>query len=248
MHPTQQIYDELQAAYDHFNKTLFDNALPDCLITLQRERRTFGYYCRDRFVNQDGTVTDEIAMNPAYFGIRSIRKSLSTLAHEMVHQWQIHFGKPGRRGYHNKEWANKMDSLGLIASNTGQPGGKRVGEQMDHYIEKGGLFDQACDSLMSQQYRLSWLDRFPPEMPRKTFVQDDEAEGEGAGSLDYSDDGQGDDDDQVSPHVQLPTETVNKSNRAKYRCPVCESQAWGKPGLQLICGGEGCEKSRFVTV
>lgn len=83
MHPTQQIYDELQSAYDHFNKELFDDALPDCLITLQRERRTFGYYCRDRFVNHGGTITDEIAMNPAYFGIRSIRKSLSTLVHEM---------------------------------------------------------------------------------------------------------------------------------------------------------------------
>ncbi|WP_193060519.1 SprT-like domain-containing protein [Halomonas sp. 3A7M] len=251
MHPTQQIYDELQSAYDHFNKALFDDALPDCLITLQRERRTFGYYCRDRFVNHGGTITDEIAMNPAYFGIRSIRKSLSTLVHEMVHQWQIHFGKPGRRGYHNKEWADKMDALGLIASNTGQPGGKRVGEQMDHYIQKGGAFDQACDSLLSQQYRLSWLDRFPPYLPSKPSSLDETDEDE-QGDLDdghlkedYVDE---DEEGHVSPYVQLPKETVNKTNRQKYRCPVCESQAWGKPGLQLICGGEGCDKARFNVV
>ena len=247
MQPTQQIYDELQTAYDHFNNVLFDNALPDCLITLQRERRTYGYYCRDRFVSRGGTITDEIAMNPAYFGVRSIRKSLSTLVHEMVHQWQFHHGKPGRRGYHNKEWADKMDSLGLIASNTGQPGGKRVGEQMTHYIQKGGAYDQACDDLLSKKYKLSWLDRFPPHVPSSPIAApistddqddlDDDQEGD-----DYA---VGDDEDLISPYVQLPVEAVNKTNRDKYRCPVCESQAWGKPGLQLICGGEGCDLAKF---
>lgn len=37
---------------------------------------------------------------------------LSTLVQEMVHLWQHHFGKPGRRRYLNKQWADKMDSLG----------------------------------------------------------------------------------------------------------------------------------------
>ena len=121
---------------------------------------------------------------------------------------------------------------------------------MDHYIQKGGAFDQACDSLLSKQYQLSWLDRFPPYLPSKT---DSGAPSEA--EQDYLDDGQPDvghddeeDEEQVSPYVQLPTETVNKTNRHKYRCPVCESQAWGKPGLQLICGGEGCDKARFNVV
>ena len=253
MHPTQQIYDELQAAYDHFNSELFENKLPDCLITLQRERRTFGYYCRDRFVSHAGTITDEIAMNPAYFGIRSIPQSLSTLVHEMVHQWQYHFGKPGRRGYHNKEWGEKMDAVGLVPSNTGKPGGKRVGEQMDHYIKKAGAFDQACDSLLSKEYQLSWLDRFPPYLPTQPTNPGGNAEIDQG--RENEDDGQNDNDGyeeeegaHVSPYVQLATETVSKSNRHKYRCPVCESQAWGKPGLQLICGGEGCNKARFNVV
>src|SRR5699024_9851145 len=44
MKPTSEAYDELQIAYDHFNEHLFNNALPQCLITLQREKRTYGYF------------------------------------------------------------------------------------------------------------------------------------------------------------------------------------------------------------
>ncbi|MGC3743111.1 SprT-like domain-containing protein [Pseudomonas aeruginosa] len=128
--PTHEVYAELQLAYEHFNVQLFDGQLPDCLITLQRERRTYGYFSRKRFARRSGEMTDEIAMNPGYFAIRSLRKTLSVLAHEMVHLWQFHFGAPGRRGYHNKEWAARMEALGLMPSNTGAPGGKRLGEQV----------------------------------------------------------------------------------------------------------------------
>ncbi|MGN4955129.1 hypothetical protein ACTG22_21335 [Aeromonas caviae] len=69
MKPTLQAYDELQRAYDHFNNELFDGVLPDCLITLQREKQTYGYFSPERFVNSQGTRTDEIAMNPAYFAV-----------------------------------------------------------------------------------------------------------------------------------------------------------------------------------
>lgn len=42
MKPTETTYDELQAAYDYFNESLFDSELPDCLITLQREKKHTG--------------------------------------------------------------------------------------------------------------------------------------------------------------------------------------------------------------
>ncbi|HBB7295500.1 TPA: SprT-like domain-containing protein, partial [Citrobacter freundii] len=104
--PTPETYDELQRAYDFFNEKLFSNELPPCLITLQREKRTYGYCSFKRFVGREsGYTVDEIAMNPVYFSIRTIKATLSTLVHEMVHQWQFHFGEPGRRGYHNKQWA-----------------------------------------------------------------------------------------------------------------------------------------------
>jgi len=255
--PTQEVYSELNDAYEHFNATLFDGQLPYCLITLQRERRTYGYFSRKRFGRHGGETTDEIAMNPGYFGIRSLPLSLSVLAHEMVHLWQFHFGKPGRRGYHNVEWASKMEAIGLMPSNTGAPGGKRVGEQMDHYIVRAGRFDVACTELLTRDFKLSWYDRYPPERPRidpptgssgRGFVDDTdyseddpESDAGGAGK------GKGAGEDlglELPPEGEKP----NKSNRAKYRCPKCTTQVWGKPGLVVLCGGEHCGNAQFQVV
>jgi hypothetical protein len=44
---------------------------------------------------------------------------LSTLVHEMVHVWQETYGNPSRRGYHNRQWAEKMREVGLQPSSTG---------------------------------------------------------------------------------------------------------------------------------
>lgn len=51
--PTPETYDELQRAYDFFNEKLFSNELPPCLITLQREKRTYGYCSFKRFVGRE---------------------------------------------------------------------------------------------------------------------------------------------------------------------------------------------------
>ena len=67
----------------------------------------------------------------------------------MAHAWQQHFGNPGRRGYHNEEWADKMESIGLMPSSTGKLGGSRTGEKMADYAIKGGLFMQATDKLLA---------------------------------------------------------------------------------------------------
>lgn len=251
--PTPEVYAELQQAFEHFNATLFNEQLPDCLITLQRERRTYGYFSSARFVRRSGERTDEIAMNPSYFGIRTIRETLSTLAHEMVHMWQFHHGQPGRRGYHNKEWARRMETIGLMPTDTGEPGGRKVGEKMTHYIIHGGRFDVSCAELLTREFALSWLDRFPPERPRLTlkpvasargFVDDlDEDEGYQRGSESL----EGDELSAVGALVEMPPEVpVNRSNRVKYRCPICVAQVWGKPGLSIVCGGEHCSGSAFT--
>ncbi len=71
--PTTQAYDELQIAFDHFNQHLFDNQLPECLITLQRQKQTLGYFAKERFAQtHSGKMTDEIAMHPGYFATRPV--------------------------------------------------------------------------------------------------------------------------------------------------------------------------------
>jgi predicted SprT family Zn-dependent metalloprotease len=85
--PTEATYNAFQAAYDHFNRKLFQNLLPPCLITLsRRDRRTYGHFAPARFREIEGQRrTDEIAMNPQHFLERPMAEVLSTLAHEMAH-------------------------------------------------------------------------------------------------------------------------------------------------------------------
>jgi hypothetical protein len=82
-------YSSFQRAFDLLNKELFDNTLPQVVITLQRKSKAYGYFCQNRFAGrlEAGTV-HEIAMNPDGFGNRSDEYILSTLAHETVHLWQ----------------------------------------------------------------------------------------------------------------------------------------------------------------
>lgn len=224
--PTAQAYAELQGAFDHYNRELFGGSLPHCLITMQREKRTYGYFSSERFVHRhDKSKTDEIAINPSYFAVVPLLEVLQTLVHEMVHAWQFHHGEPGRRGYHNKEWADKMEAIGLMPSSTGKPGGARTGEKMADYAIPGGLFMQATDKLLTQDFKISWLDRFPP-MPRAIAVTGE-------------DDGGEDDGDDLGDLITAP-QPGNRSNRIKYRCPSCGAQAWGKPSLRLLCGVGEC--------
>lgn len=154
---TAKQYGTLQDAYDHFNRALWGGALPPCLITFQRKANARGYFRRDGFVARDGdNTTDEIALNPDTFTGRTDREILSTLAHEMAHLWQHHLGTPSRRAYHNKEWGDEMERVGLMPSDTGQPGGKRVGQRMTHYIAEAGPFDLAAATFLADRTAVEW--------------------------------------------------------------------------------------------
>jgi hypothetical protein len=169
LNPTQETYDELQRAFDHFNTELFEGRLPQCLITLSRQHDTYGYFSANQFVNLGeegkGEYCHEITLNPSYFAIRSIPESLSVMAREMVSLDQLlnTEGKPPRRRYRNREWADMCEAIGLMPTDTGKPGGKRVGDSVDTYIIEDGPFDVSSAKLVDSEFQLSWVDRYPPE-------------------------------------------------------------------------------------
>jgi hypothetical protein len=165
---TRKEYSAFQQAYDHFNKALFDSALPSCLITMQRRARSYGYFSYDRFHHRQTSEesTDEIALNPNLFLHRTDQEIISVLVHEMTHQWQFVEGKPGRKGYHNQQRAAKMEAIGLMPSHTGEPGGKRTGQAMSHYILANGPFTQAWTTLAAKGFQLQWQSPEPTE-PKK---------------------------------------------------------------------------------
>ena len=160
--PSRTEYGSLADAFDYFNAGLFEGVLPPVLITLNhRAANSFGYYHKKRFSRRHlspvaAPELPEISLNPKAMAGCSDMEVLSTLVHEMVHLWQDVFGTPSRGGYHNREWAQKMEGIGLMPSNTGAPGGRRTGQQMADYILTGGLFERACRKLLDRGWKLNW--------------------------------------------------------------------------------------------
>jgi len=157
--PTLAAYGEWQTGYDFFNKELFNSRLPECVIVLRRKsKRNLGYFAPGRYANEDGEIIDELSMNPMHFR-RGAIETLATLVHEMCHVWIEHFGKTkSRNGYHSKEWGALMESIGLMPSDTGEPGGGRTGQQMTHYIIAGGSFEITAGRLLDEKFQISWAD------------------------------------------------------------------------------------------
>lgn len=225
--PPSSLYDYINYAYWFFNKRLFDSTLPDVMITLTRRANSRGYFVKSSYherhikLNQAITKEDEenyfigeLSLNPVHFN-RPTELTYSTLCHEQVHIWQHISGSPARDGYHNQEWADKMESIGLIPSDTGKKGGARVGQSMTHYIKTDGPYKRAYDDLASKGQYLMW-----------TAVPFDN-----------------DDTSPTKPDSIKEKQTqVEKKNKSKtrYTCPVCMLNAWAKPDVSLFCGD--CEE------
>ena len=206
----------MQLAYDYFNDELFGGSLPSCLITLRTHGKARAYFSANRFGHLErGDTTHEIAMDARHFANRAAIEVLSTLVHEMVHLRQAEEGKPSRNGYHNRQWAQMMAEVGLIASDTGAPGGKQTGQAMTHYIEPGGRFEQTATELLdSGRFVLAWADRATVETTTRRPG--------GPGR---------------STRPGTPAPKAGKSGRrTKFVCPTCSAAAWGKESLNLVCG------------
>jgi predicted SprT family Zn-dependent metalloprotease len=243
--PTPQAYGELQAAYDFFNRALFDGELPPCLITLQRKGRYNGFYSDKQFKNGKGDHADEIAINPKHMS-SSFEVVMSTLVHEMAHLWQYHFGKPSRGGYHNREWAEKMLWLGLRPTNN-DDADKMTGQSMSHRIVDGGRFALACAELKKTGLVVTWHDKepFPPpptvEDELRTQAEREEEERAAAAWEKHQAEQLAEWEEQE--RVDELEEEARKAGiggksgkRTTYRCPECGDFAQGKATLHLICG------------
>jgi predicted SprT family Zn-dependent metalloprotease len=148
-------YGGLQTAFDHFNALLFKGALQDVMIVYQRRAHSFGHFAPDRFAvrAEHHRKQHELSLNPDGFHGQTDQQVCQTLVHEMAHLWQHMHGKPSKGGYHNREWAAKMKSIGLYPSNTGKPGGKETDNQMMDYVIPSGPFKKSFAEL--KKWRLN---------------------------------------------------------------------------------------------
>jgi len=245
MQPTRELYDFFTTAYQHFNEALFDGGLAPCMLTVQRQKGCMGLFYPERWIADSGTRCHELALNPTYFGAYRLVEVFQTLVHEQCHMWQQEYGRPSRSGYHNREWADKMESIGLMPSDTGEPGGKRTGQHMSDYALPGGLFLRAARDFLERGGTLKWMDRFrATDRLRSGMPSVEPAHGEApvpgdllapVTSLLSS----------VTPEDLEPLSTTTAKNKIKYTCPGCGCNAWGKPQLRIRC--EDCDRS-LLTV
>lgn len=212
----------LNDLFDYYNERLFNGELEQCLVNLSRHRGAHGFFAPGRWKDGEKTV-HEISINPDSIN-RPAKQWHSTLVHEMCHLWQETKGKAPRKCYHDKQFAAKMDSVGLVCSNTGQPGGKRTGQNMTHYVQAGGPFEKAFDEIGSEN--LAAL-----ELPLKPSIKHIDIDSILAGIRNS--------DNEDSEEID--EKPVQKSGvKIKYSCG-CGNNVWGKSGLNFTC--DDCEES-----
>jgi predicted SprT family Zn-dependent metalloprotease len=163
--PTRAQFQAYEQMFAYFNARLFAGELPPVLLNFSRHVRSYGFFAPERW-ERGQAVRHEISLNPSTLKSRAAIDVASTLVHEMVHLWQHEKGTPSRAGYHNQEWAAKMDAVGLVPSSTGEPGGARTGQQMTHYIDKAGAFAEAFRA-MPREYGLPWTCEEPDDRAAK---------------------------------------------------------------------------------
>lgn len=239
--PSLQLYQSLQTAFDFFNQTLFDKQLPACLLTLRSSNKIHGYHHSGRFTSANGQKIDELGLHPGFFTLLPIEVVLSTLVHEMVHHWQDNLAHPSKSNPHNAEWARKMESLGLMPSKTGLPGGEKTGMRMSHYILPDGLFIQKCQQLLSTGFELHVFDRQVPQTPQQSLSHQEALTKSGV-KVELS----------PAPFQALPEQINGKpavftpvrkfsEKKVKLVCASCLAKAWVIEGTLIQCGSCGTE-------
>lgn len=213
------LHDTFKLAYGHFNLTLFDGKLPECMILIHHKKNARGYFWAEQWKNKtNGEGRHEIAMNPDNFGDRDTKDILSTLVHEMTHLEQQVFGTPGKApGYHNHEWVEMMLAVGLLPYNVQKEDKptwtdgvvshmpkSQTGTRISHAIIPGGSFDKSCDTLLSTGVDICW-----------------------------------------TTHEKTAREKAlakkKRASKTKFTCPDCGQNAWAKPDAHIGCWSCGVE-------
>lgn len=176
MKPSLSQIDAYQKTFDYFNDHIFNGQLPQCLLNFSRlGRKSVAFYVNELWENEDRIKLDEISLNPNFLYL-SVKEITSSLVHEMCHLWQFKYGKPSRRGYHNKQWAAKMIEVGLMPVGKN---GKQTGQSMSDEIIPGGAFENVFNQ-MPESYKLPWRVFLDVEDDEESEDKDDRKKKSGA--------------------------------------------------------------------
>ena len=191
---TEIQYHMLGDLFYHYNEELFNGLLSDCMISINNHIKHTSFFKTLNWrntVNETDPLIHEITLNPKLLGTDDINWHME-LVHLMVHLWQHENGNPTRNGYHNRQWAKKMEEIGLMPSSNGMCGGNKTGQEISQYSIPKGLFIESYNNC--QEKLIKYV----------TNVFSDET-------------------------------TSKWKSQIKFTCTCCGDNAWGKPGLKLLC-------------
>lgn len=130
------------------------NPAPPCILAIEyRLRRYRGFAAKAVWSAQHGRKLDQLTLVFDRGQPLDVKKLASTLAHEMIHATQFADNTSGVHNYHNADFRERMRSIGLQTSQTGEPGGATIGVGMTHYIIEGGPFDRVMDEILAEGFQ-----------------------------------------------------------------------------------------------
>lgn len=117
----------LQSAFNAINRDYYGGELEKAVITVKegKNKNAFGWIELAKNWNQNGTKRHEINIAGDYLGERTVRQTITTLMHEMVHLYNIQNGikDTTRSGiYHNKNFKKTAEEHGLEVEQVNQIG------------------------------------------------------------------------------------------------------------------------------
>jgi len=141
---TDSHHNKLDELFHYYRKMLFDVELSDCMITLGTDHEESNFFKPKAWLDKSDKLSliSNIILNPVIIGRKSINWHIAIVL-GMVHLKQYLYGNPGRRGYHNLEYAKMTEKVGIIMSDIGMSVGKKTGEKLLSYIPANSPFEKA---------------------------------------------------------------------------------------------------------
>ena len=142
----------LVVAFDLFNQELFDGALPPVWLQLRNKPGSYGYFQPNKWASADGSLIDVISLDSRTASERPLKELLSTLAHEMCHQYVCRVINDGKAtGGHGGDWRREMLRIGLPPIQIGA-----TWRSATHSIASDGLFAEVFAKHEAQLQALPW--------------------------------------------------------------------------------------------
>ena len=225
-----ELYKKIQNVIDLLDNSFFSGKgkekIPELVFAINNQCRS----CVTAFVSPDALYDKVNNKKLQYLGInpkhldRDISEILATICHELCHVYENAYIHIPRGGYHDKRWAELMESCGLTAVFLNKS--KTV---VSTRIAEGGIFEDFVKKFREENGEDYFnIVEYSPIIEHKTKV---------ALGLEDSD---GDEDD--TPKADNADKPIKKYNRnkVKYTCSDCGVKVWGKAGLHIECSDCAC--------